>query len=44
MAELVTKRPLPVAEKGSEVLSEITSNDEHFSVKSERLYFRPEDA
>ena len=44
MAELVTKRPLPVAESGSVVLFEITSNDKHFSVKSERLYFRREDA
>ena len=44
VAELVMKRPLPVAEQGSEMLSEITSISEHFSAKLRRLFFRPDDA
>ena len=33
MAELVALRPLPVADKGSNALSEITSNRQHIYVQ-----------
>ncbi len=44
MAELVIERPLPVADKGSDMLSEITSIGEVLQHETGRLYFRPDDA